>query len=108
MSPNRPLVLLAALAACPADQDPASDSASTSASPTKHWLHHGDHLQSDWHTRAAQGALWDLVEVLGTGAPMLTSAGASAGCNTDDTAACDPCKHGGPCGRTQDVFLEPE
>jgi hypothetical protein len=81
-------------------------------STTKHWLHYGDRVQSYFHTRDAQGVLWDFVEVLDTGAPVLTpasdGAGAGGGCSANDPAACTPCQNGGTCGWIQEVFLEPE
>lgn len=81
-------------------------------STTKHWLHYGDRVQSYWHTRDAQGVLWDFVEVLDSGADVLTPAsdgsGAGGGCGADNTAACNPCQNGGTCGWIQEVFLEPE
>ena len=81
-------------------------------STTKHWLHYGDRVQSYFHTRDAQGVLWDFVEVLDTGAAVLTPAsdgsGSGNGCSADNTAACDPCHNGGTCGWIQEVFLKPE
>lgn len=81
-------------------------------STTKHWLHHGDRVQSYFHTRDAQGVLWDFVEVIQSGAPLLTpasdGAGAGGGCKAADPGACDPCKNGGTCGWIQEVFLQPE
>lgn len=81
-------------------------------STTKHWLHYGDRVQSFFHTRDAQGVLWDFVEVIESGAPSLTpasdGAGAGGGCTADNPAGCDPCKNGGTCGWVQEVFLKPE
>lgn len=81
-------------------------------STTKHWLHYGDRVQSYYHTRDAQGVLWDFVEVLGSGAPVLTpasdGAGAGGSCSADDPGACHPCHNGGTCGWIQEVFLKPE
>lgn len=78
-------------------------------STTKHWLHYGDQVQVYFHTRDAQGVLWDFVEVLQTGAPALTpksdGAGAPASCTSADPSTCTPCKNGGTCGWVQDVFL---
>jgi hypothetical protein len=79
-------------------------------STTKHWLHYGDQVQSYYHTRDAQGVLWDFVEVLVTGAPSLTpasdGAGAAPPCSSSNPSACVPCLHGGTCGWVQNVFLE--
>jgi hypothetical protein len=78
-------------------------------STTKHWLHHGDLVQSYFHTRDSAGVLWDFVEVLGSGAPSLTpasdGAGAASPCSASNTAACVPCKNGGTCGWIQAMFL---
>lgn len=80
-------------------------------STTKHWLHYGDHVQAYFHTRDAQGVLWDFVEVLQSGAPTLTPAsdgsGGGGGCSADNPGACTPCAAGGACGWIQDVFLRP-
>jgi hypothetical protein len=69
-------------------------------STTKAWLHYGDHVQAYFHTRDAQGVLWDFVEVTSSGAPLLTPASDGAGASTGH-----PCMHGGTCGWVQDVFL---
>lgn len=78
-------------------------------STTKHWLHYGDKVQSYFHTRDAQGVLWEFVEVLGSGAPVLTpesdGAGAGGGCSANNPGACKPCKNGGTCGWIKEVFL---
>lgn len=80
-------------------------------STTKVWLHYGDKTQSYFHTRDAQGVLWDFVEVLESGAPILTPAsdgtGAGGGCSADKPNLCTPCKNGGTCGWIQEVFLKP-
>jgi hypothetical protein len=79
-------------------------------STTKYWLHHGDKVQVYFHNHDAQGVVWDFVEVLQSGAPILTpasdGAGAPAGCTSGNPAACTPCKNGGTCGWVQDVFLK--
>lgn len=79
-------------------------------STTKHWLHYGDSVQAYFHTRDSQGVLWDFVEVLSTGAPILTPASDGAGsggsCSSDNPGACTPCLNGGTCGWVQDVFLD--
>ncbi|MBK9754052.1 MAG: hypothetical protein IPO88_11190 [Nannocystis sp.] len=81
-------------------------------STTKVWLHHGDRTQSYFHTRDAQGVMWDFVEVLSSGAGTLTpasdGAGAGGGCSADKPQLCTPCKNGGTCGWIQEVFLKPE
>lgn len=81
-------------------------------STTKVWLHYGDRTQSYFHTRDAQGVLWDFVEVLQSGAPLLTpasdGAGGGGGCSADKPNLCTPCKQGGTCGWVQEVFLKPE
>jgi hypothetical protein len=81
-------------------------------STTKVWLHYGDRTQSYFHTRDAQGVMWDFVEVLNTGAGVLTpasdGAGAGGGCSADKPQNCTPCKNGGTCGWIQEVFLKPE
>lgn len=81
-------------------------------STTKHWLHYGDRVQSYFHTRDAQNVVWDFVEVLNSGAGILTPAsdgsGAGGACSADNPAACTPCKNGGTCGWVQEVFLKPE
>ncbi|WP_422889597.1 hypothetical protein [Nannocystis pusilla] len=81
-------------------------------STTKHWLHYGDRVQSYYHTRDAQGVLWDFVEVISSGAPTLTpasdGAGAGGGCSAQNPGACAPCQNGGTCGWVQEVFLKPE
>jgi hypothetical protein len=81
-------------------------------STTKHWLHYGDRVQAYFHARDAQGVLWDFVEVLESGAPVLTppsdGAGAAAPCAASDPASCTPCANGGTCGWIQAVFLESE
>jgi hypothetical protein len=78
-------------------------------STTKAWLHYGDRVQVYFHNRDSQGVLWDFVEVLTSGAPMLTpaSSGAGAGGSCSDTnpGGCHPCQGGGTCGWVQDVFL---
>jgi hypothetical protein len=71
-------------------------------STTKAWIHYGDHVQAYFHTRDAQGVLWDFVEVTSSGAPLLTPASDGAGAATGE-----PCLHGGTCGWVQDVFLAP-
>lgn len=79
-------------------------------STTKHWLHYGDTVQSYFHTRDAQGVLWDFVEVLASGAPQLTPAsdgsGGGGGCSSQTPQQCAPCKNGGTCGWVQAVFLK--
>jgi len=79
-------------------------------STTKAWLHDGDTAQVYFHTRDAQGVLWDFVEVLSSGAPVLTPAsdgsGGDGACASDHPESCDPCQHGGTCGWVQDVFLD--
>ena len=81
-------------------------------STTKVWLHYGDRTQTYFHTRDAQGVLWDFVEVIQSGAPGLTpasdGAGSGGGCSADKPEACTPCKNGGTCGWIQEVFLKPE
>ncbi|MCY1059096.1 hypothetical protein [Nannocystis sp. SCPEA4] len=81
-------------------------------STTKHWLHYGDRVQSYYHTRDAQGVMWDFVEVIASGAPVLTPAsdgsGAGNGCSAQNPGACTPCQNGGTCGWIQEVFLKPE
>jgi hypothetical protein len=79
-------------------------------STTKNWLHYGDKVQVYYHTHDAQDVVWDFVEVLQTGAVVLTpasdGAGAPAACTSGNPAACTPCKNGGSCGWVQDVFLK--
>jgi hypothetical protein len=79
-------------------------------STTKFWLHYGDRVQTYYHARDAQGVLWDFVEVIESGAPVLTPAsdgsGAAAPCSADRPDACRPCANGGACGWIQDVFLD--
>lgn len=79
-------------------------------STTKAWLHYGDGVQAYFHTRDAQGVLWDFVEVLASGAPALTPASDGAGavspCSSTSPQDCTPCKNGGTCGWVQDVFLQ--
>lgn len=79
-------------------------------STTKHWLHYGDDVQVYYHARDAQGVLWNFVEVLSSGAPVLTppsdGAGAPSDCTNDDPENCTPCKNGGTCGWVQEVFLD--
>lgn len=81
-------------------------------STTKHWLHYGDRVQSYFHTRDAQNVMWDFVEVINSGAGILTPAsdgsGAGGGCSANNPAACTPCQNGGTCGWIQEVFLKPE
>lgn len=71
-------------------------------STTKAWLHYGDRVQAYYHTRDAQGVLWDFVEVLDSSAPVLTPPSDGSG-----AASMRPCQHGGTCGWIQDVFLAP-
>jgi len=79
-------------------------------STTKHWLHYGDRVQAYYHTRDAQGVLWEFVEVLASGAPTLTPAsdgfGSMPPCSSDDPGSCHPCEHGGTCGWVQAVFVD--
>lgn len=78
-------------------------------STTKAWLHYGDTVQAYFHTRDAQGVLWDFVEVLSSGAPTLTppsdGAGAGGSCGSSHPEDCTPCRNGGTCGWIQDNFL---
>ncbi len=78
-------------------------------STTRAWLHDGDRVQVYFHNRDAQGVLWDFVEVLTSGAPILTpeSDGDGGGASCTDTRPenCHPCRNGGTCGWVQDVFL---
>ncbi len=78
-------------------------------STTKAWLHHGDRVQAYFHSRDAQGVLWDFVEVIQSGAPVLTpasdGAGAGGSCSASNPDACTPCLNGGTCGWIQDTFL---
>lgn len=69
---------------------------------------YGDTVQAYFHTRDGQGVLWDFVEVLSSGAPVLTPAsdGAGGDCTASDPSACTPCLNGGTCGWVQDVFLQ--
>jgi hypothetical protein len=73
-------------------------------------LHYGDTVQSYYHTRDGQGVLWDFVEVLSSGAPVLTpasdGAGAGGSCSATNPAGCTPCQDGGTCGWIQDVFVQ--
>ncbi len=79
-------------------------------STTKGWLHYGDAVQSYFHTRDAQDVLWDFVEVLSSGTPILQPAsdgsGADEDCSAENPDGCDPCRSGGTCGWIQEVFLE--
>lgn len=79
-------------------------------STTKYWLHYGDRVQSYYHTRDAQGVLWVIVEVLESGAPVLTPAsdgtGAAGSCSSTAPDSCHPCQNGGTCGWVQAVFLD--
>ena len=79
-------------------------------STTKAWLHYGDGVQVYFHSRDAQGVLWDFVEVLSSGAPLLTppsdGSGAAPPCSSSNPGACTPCKNGGTCGWIKDVFVQ--
>lgn len=78
-------------------------------STTKAWLHYGDRVQAYFHARDAQGVPWNFVEVIASGAPVLTpasdGAGAGGDCSASSPDACDPCRNGGTCGWIQDEFL---
>jgi hypothetical protein len=77
---------------------------------TKAWVHHGDEVLVYFHNQDADGVHWDFVEVVKSGAPLLTppsdGAGAGGACSASHPEACVPCKNGGTCGWIQSVFLE--
>ncbi|MBK7863450.1 MAG: hypothetical protein IPJ65_33580 [Archangiaceae bacterium] len=78
-------------------------------STTKHWLHYGDRVQVYFTNVDAQGVRWYFVEVLQSGAPVLTppsdGSGAGGACDLDHPESCTPCKNGGACGWVQSVFF---